>query len=158
MVTPEDLIKAYDKLECWNNKGDFSKQNWEEYKRVAALIQHTPDAIVERSIKDFIKIVVQRDFQGNDEESKLFVLLRILFDIPEKGPIVERRSFKGWTNWPKADLQGDVNLLWPVVWNNGEPYLEAKYEGSEGIPYNAVAEFEYFKSKYGFREIEENES
>lgn len=153
MTTAQYLVNVYDGLEAWSNEGDFSKNTWEAYKKAAVMVQRSKNEMIEQSISDFLSMVVPREFKGLDDESKLFILFRLVFDLPENAPVSERRSFKGWTNWPKANSDGEVNIAWPVRWNNGEPFIEAKYEGSEGRPYNALAEFRHFRNKYNFRQI-----
>jgi hypothetical protein len=97
---------------------------------------------------------VASEFSGDyEDESKVFILMRVVFDLPVSALESECLSFKGWTNWPLPDAAGHVNLSWPVEWRYGKPSLLAHYEGSEGVPYGAAEEYEYFRARFPFRRL-----
>jgi hypothetical protein len=146
--TARELIE---KLPPWSSN-DFTKDEWASYFRCAKYIQQLTDAEITQLLED-----IQRQFtseiDGDDLQSKLFIFLRLLFDIPARGDIITRKSFMGWENWPSADYSGQVNLTWPIAWKNKQPFLESPYEGSMGKPYALTNEFVYFKELYPYRTI-----
>ena|ERR1041384_3360545 len=91
---------------------------------------------------------------GNDvaSMSRLYVLNRYLFDVPDKVPMGERRfgSFFGIPH----DSQS-VNEMWPLsVDDKGKLALTGSFKGYFGEEYLPLQEFDYFKEKYGPRKIQ----
>jgi len=90
---------------------------------------------------------------GVANESRLFLLSRFVFDLPARATAERRRVFKGWTNWPKPDAEGMVDLGWPVRFGPGGPSLLTGYEGSDGPRYGAVEEYRYLQGHFGWRDL-----
>jgi hypothetical protein len=136
-------------------RGDFNNDDWEKYMKVARMIQASDPATVEAVLEQFMHEAITEEFRGHEAESKLFLLMRVVFDLPETAPEHERRSFKGWVNWPVADAGEEVNLAWPLSWRSGRPQLLSSYEGSEGLPYAAALEYQHLRDHYPFRDLPE---
>ncbi len=152
-ISEEELVNQIKALPAWKTEGDFTEEEWKRYFEVSRIAQQGQPEIVERAL-DRLVAAAQSDPPTSDEtESKPFLLLRILFAMPERVPADERRSFKGWTNWPKPDAGELVDLSWPISWVNGKPALSAWYEGSMGLPYAAGSEYRYLRQKYAYRTI-----
>jgi len=85
--------------------------------------------------------------------SKLFVVNRYLFDVPEFTPLNQRR-FGAFAGVP---VHGDlVNELWPwQVDARGEIRLIGFFRGYVGETYLALQEAVAFKRRYGLREKRE---
>lgn len=148
------LEEEYNSLKTWPTEGDLTNSDWNNYVRIAKLVQNTDSELVKKSMDAFIsKITI--DDPRDEYESKLFLLMRVVFKLPEAAPKEDLRSFKGWNNWSSSYLETDrANLSWPVSWKNGNPSLLSNYSGSEGLPYSASSEYEYFLKKYPFRELQ----
>jgi len=86
-------------------------------------------------------------------QSKAFLVLRLLFDLPSRHPVSDWQYFKGWKNWPEPDDDGFIDASWPVDWSDVVPRLAAPYEGSRGRPYQATAEFQWFKERFHYRPL-----
>ena len=140
-----------EKLTPWGQR-DFTEEEWASYFQCASYIQQMNDEDITELLED-----IQHQFTNNPDgdqlQSKLFILLRLLFDIPVTGDVSARMSFKGWENWPSVDKSGQVNLTWPVAWKDNQPYLENPFEGSLGKPYALTIEYAYFKDLYPYRTI-----
>ena len=91
--------------------------------------------------------------EAEQDETRLFLLQRVVFDLPESAPESERRPFKGWVNWPAPGLDGTVSIAWPISWSGGRPALVDPYVGSEGRPYDAAAEYRHFRENYSLRAL-----
>jgi hypothetical protein len=156
-MPPDDAEKLKERIAAlppWQ-RDDFSDEEWKKYVSVAKLVQSSDPETVESALEEFTREAINEEFRGYASESKPFLLMRVVFDLPEGAPESERRSFKGWVNWPAADSRGEVSLAWPLSWRSGKPRLVAPYAGSEGIPYAAVSEYRHLREHYPYRELSE---
>jgi hypothetical protein len=150
-MTNEDLAAMFGSLRPWSRSSDFRDQDWENYVRVARRVQQTDSQVVEAALDSFVKAEANDAVTDYTSESKPFLLMRVVFDLPESAPVGDRWQRKGWNNWPKPDEDGRVSLAWPISWQSGKPELVASYEGSEGPPYSAVADYRHLRTSYPFR-------
>ena len=149
----EAILNELHSLPPWTYEREFTDQEWEKFIEVARLIQTTDPDIVEAALNEFIKQAVKEEYKGYESESKPFILMRVVFEIPEKANAQKRFSFKGWANWPNPDSNNDVNLSWPVSWEGGSPRLAASYEGSSGRPYAAASEYRFLLQNFPYRKL-----
>jgi hypothetical protein len=147
----ETLLAAFRQLAPWRSDSDFTRDDWEMYINAARLLQKSDPQTVARALVRFLDEAHDSDAVKN--ETRVFLLLRLVFDLPTRAPVPERRVFKGWTNWPDPDSEGSVNLSWPVSLRAGRPRLLARYEGSDGPRYGAVEEYRYLLARYPFRSL-----
>jgi hypothetical protein len=151
-MSEQDLTTGFASLAPWTQPAKFSDADWENYIRVARQVQNADPKTVESALEAFMQSAFNEQFKGYESESKPFLLMRVVFQLPEAAPEKERRSFKGWENWPPADANGNVNLSWPVSWRTGRPELLDSYQGSMGEPYAAADEYRYLLSRYPYRQ------
>lgn len=149
----ETLIQRLHALPPWTTKDAFGDREWSDYIEVARLVQQSSDADVVAALDAFISQTISEPYAGHTGESKPFLLMRVAFDLPESAPGSERFIFKGWTNWPEPDADGNLNLAWPLSWAFGQPRLLSDYEGSEGRPYAAAAEYGLLRRTFPPREL-----
>ena len=149
------LVQYFWALPVWPiEHRSFHATEWQHFVDTAALIQRCRADDVREALAKFVsEVTTNRPPGPGAPESKVFLLLRVVFDLPDDAPIVERRSYVGWMNWPDGD-NGRVNLAWPIEWNEGRPRLIDRCVGRVGGPYDAPAEYEYFLAKYRFRDLE----
>jgi len=84
--------------------------------------------------------------------SKLYVLNKYLFALPEEARIDSARFFGGWLGVPHDS--DDVNLLWPF--SKSEPdrlSLTGTFGGYNGDDYLALEAFDYYRRTFGRRAI-----
>jgi hypothetical protein len=136
-------------------RGDFDDEEWDRYVSVARSVQAADPETVEAALEAFMADAVEEEPTDTTSESKPFLLMRVVFALPEAAPESERRSFKGWANWPRPDARGEVSLAWPVSWESGRPRLVAPYGGFQGLPYSAVREYRHLRERYPFRALPE---
>jgi len=84
-----------------------------------------------------------------DAQSKLYVLLRFYFDVPEKERRGEAEYFGNWLGGPYDDAH--VYLIWPVSVTDGNVRITGAYKGYLGETYDALGEFDFFASRYNRR-------
>ena len=137
LKTEEELIGHFRPLHAWTTEPRFHPQSWKRYIEVARIVQNTDSALVEFALHRFITEAVRAKQLNDQDESKVFLLMRVVFDLPRSAPVEKRFSFKGWVNWPDPDENNRVNLGWPILWTDEGPRLLAGYEGSMGLPYAA---------------------
>jgi hypothetical protein len=152
-LTKQELIEDFHSLPPWKNEGDLNEQEWARFIEVAKIVQSVSPDTVGAALGEFIKQVIQKEYQGYESESKPFILMRVVFKLPEIASAEKRFSYKGWTNWPEPDENNQVNLSWPISWNNNNPKLIASYEGSMGLPYAAAAEYRFLLENFPFRQF-----
>lgn len=84
--------------------------------------------------------------------SKLFLLLRVLFSVPETYERQSVRYFGSWITIPPAPERSDaVNLLWPLGYQNGDLKLKASLGDVHSDYYNGIDEYNYFHSRFPLR-------
>jgi|GEM_PF-1253808 len=89
-----------------------------------------------------------------EDLSKLFLVLRIIYNVPDSIPITQAKIFGGWVK-PTSELTGEYyKIAWPVATDpQGHPFVRYTYMGYLGAPYNAVNELEYFIHTFGRRQF-----
>jgi hypothetical protein len=85
--------------------------------------------------------------------SKLYLLFRVFFIVPEAISRAEAKVFGGW-NHPSIGRpdESTFQLSWAVQLNaEGQPEVRGLYKSYRGRPYDAVGEFEHFAKNFGRR-------
>src|SRR5205823_3845724 len=113
-----------------------------------------PDSVEEalRSYQAASERVQSRD------DSKLLLLLRVAFELPESVRPGGRQgfspSFGGWfTDRTQINEDGTTNLAWPILWRKGSPVLVTRFQGFQGPRHDAGGEYRYFLQNYPLRRL-----
>lgn len=149
-ATIQGLLAAFRELPPWRGT-DLSAEDRRRSARTARHMQNSDPADAERALALFLDEA--GGFTGVENETRLFLLMRFVFDLPDRVPASQRRVFKGWINWPAPDAGGIVNLSWPINWQHGQPTILAPYAGAEGPRYGAIEEYRYLLGHFPFRKI-----
>ncbi len=149
-VSEDQLVERFKALAPWSPEGDFGEAEWGSYLDAARVVQEADPATVEAAL---IRFLAGAGDEADADESKVFILMRVVFDLPEQSSAESRRSFKGWSNWPEPDTARQVSLSWPVSWRSGNPSLEAPYAGSMGLPYAASQEYRHLRGNFPYRQL-----
>ncbi len=147
----ERLTAAFRRLAPWPHDRDLSGEEWRLYADAARLVQSSRQEDVERALILFLDEAAGAG--GPDHETRLFLLMRVVFDLPDRAPAGDRRIFKGWINWPAPDAGGTISLSWPVTWGGARPSLAARFAGAEGPRYGALEEYRHLLARYSFRTL-----
>lgn len=88
--------------------------------------------------------------------SKMYVFMRVLFDLPRSMPVREAPVGRGMFLGHPVFVDGDEDAYavgWPVEWANGEITHVALCHGvkAQGVVYRAVEEFDAFRQRFGRR-------
>lgn len=85
-----------------------------------------------------------------DAMGKLYVLNRVLFNVPQRLRVGSVPFFGGWAGVPVQG--GFVNAMWPLsLAADGTLLLTGKLRGYGGEPYDALGEFDHFLRRFGVR-------
>jgi hypothetical protein len=106
--------------------------------------------VLRKAMENFI--AKKRQSRGGydvDDMSRLFILNRYLFNVPDKVPI-GAPHFGAFAGVP-SDAHS-VNDLWPLSFDaSGKLILSGNFAGYFGDDYLALEEFDHFAKKYGAR-------
>ena len=127
---------------------NYSETNWEHLVVIAKIIQ--------KSDSESVCKTLQRYQQNHVNDSKLYLLMRMVFDLPEHASNDTNWSYFGcWlTARTEYNANGTINRAWPIMWKSGDPCLISGFLGIQGFEnYNAAKEFLYFRGKCSFRDL-----
>jgi hypothetical protein len=131
---------AWDEIE----KGYIKKVESKITKCLALVSEH--DITI---LRKALVILFSQYPQDTSLWSRVFLLNRYLFRVPEKSPI-DGNLFGGWAGVPIEN--GLVNRLWPFSYDGqNNLQLVGEFEGYFGNSYRGVDEFDYFQRKFGPR-------
>lgn len=149
---PKKLIDWKDKdffakvkgLKPWVSE-EFKPSDFEMYQEVGKELSKFNKEQLLNYYKSFEKWVDE----DTEELSKLFILSRVIFDVPEAYSVSQSKSYGGWLRpLPKNNM---YNLLWPVESKKGSLVLEIEFNGYIGASYDAAGEINYFAERFDRR-------
>jgi len=115
-------IRALRGSEHWN---DFDVLDWDAYLTVAKKML----SVDEFELRDAFKAC-----DLVDDQDKLFLLNRLIFDSSGKHP-----EFFGWYHVPK-NFPGEI-YQWPVQWMGDRPEFFSTALAFDGKPYNGLTDY-----------------
>lgn len=135
----------------------------DDMKQVACWLLEQPDRSRRRIIaayQMYIEICSWKAgaFDDLPPASKIFVLLRLLFDVPEDYPRDAARFFGSWRgSLAHEDRSATVDLLWPLGYQDHQLVLKGTYFTYFGFPYDGLSEYDYFAVRFPFRSTDDLE-
>ncbi len=90
-----------------------------------------------------------------EQMSKVYLMLRVLYQLPEQMNSSSARTFGGWIH-PSIGNGSTYNMTWPVSATQSPSGLQvsiSNYTGFIGRGYNAAAELDYFNSNFPKRNL-----
>jgi hypothetical protein len=85
---------------------------------------------------------------------KLFILLRLLFDVPQDHPAEDSRRIGVWVELPPSQglcADNSCDLLWPLEYQDDHLVLRDVRLAAVASRYRGLAEYDYFASRFSFR-------
>jgi hypothetical protein len=153
----KSLAEALLKVDPWPDRStNYSKASWKQLVSIAGLIQRSDPRTVSEALRKYRSDQVDNSIQEIRNDSKLYLLMRVAFELPERAPNDPTwTSFGRWlTMKTEYNNDGTINRAWPITWNHGDPSLISGCLGLRGIGrYDAAKEFLYFRSKCAFRNL-----
>ncbi len=161
VLTEQELRRLLLPVKGWDqfDGQGYSSNDWENLVIAAKAIQDSSPNSVERAMW-----LYQLDghptnefsaFFPPDFDTKLFLLMRVIFDLPDsiRGRII---MYGAWEIGPGIyNSDGSLNQSWPIKWDNSHPKIIYRFAGIEGINgrYNASREFAEFLTNYPMRDL-----
>ena len=144
----EEVVFIIEKSPLWTRlekKSDEEKSLLDAMEKIS---QYNVEIIREAAIR-YLKNNSKNFYEVMGVESRIYILNRYLFKAPESA-LFAKGTFGGWEGVPISNKE--INWLWPLAYNSdGRLYIEGKYKGYSGPPYQAMKEFDYFYKNYGLR-------
>lgn len=163
-ITSTTLMSRIHGLAPWPDTSstheNFTQEEWQQYIRVALLVQQLEPEVVAKALADYI-VHYETSFDPAvnciDEWSKLTILLRVAFVVPEEEiPPTGRIGSDAPMSWGGVavhDYEIRPNSYgFPVRWTEFGPTLTAQRVGYNGGRYEAETEYRQFIRKFKFRE------
>ena len=140
-------------LPAWRYDRPLSTIEWNIYVEAGKVLQKTDSSILLNGLYLESEQWQKSAFlDGFSEESKPYLLLRVMFDLPEEIPYGKRFVSKGWRG---REVSDKWYPNWPIQWGQDGPRLITLCRGCIGPPYSVVSEYKHFKNTYPFRNLEE---
>lgn len=154
------LEEALLKVDPWSSSTNYSGANWKQLCFIAGVIQKSSPRTVSNALGEYQgRLVYQGTVRPStvetlDDDSKLFLLMRIVFDLPEEDSSGDNWMVGFWRG-ERSEINANrtINRAWPIVWNNGSPRLISGLMAASGLGYSAADEFLFFKDKFRFRDL-----
>jgi hypothetical protein len=159
-----DVVDIIDSMPFWPAESANPK-----YDRNDTILKNIMDIekkmeiISKYKLTDIRKALIEiskRDRQGDEE--KMFILNKYLFNIPKTIKRDSNHFTKFLDGWDRIPITGDryhpqktdeLSARWP--WEEGADgkwHLIGRDHIRNGMPYNAVEKFDYYKKEFGKRE------
>lgn len=146
-----DAMDLLHSLPAWSDLAQDATEDRRAFLAGIAELQHRDTQILRDVVRGY-RMRQEASPGGYDVAamSRLYVLNRVLFDVPERVDVPMRR-FGSFTGVPVRD--GSVDELWPLsVGASGNLELPGRFQGYFGESYLAVEEFDYFAETFQRRE------
>ena len=150
----ECSINRIHSLPAWNEKR-YDAKDIAELNAIASELRQLQHSHVLKVFQEYLKrhTKVLQDtlpphekisILDHDAESRLYVVMRAYFNIPDHTCYCYAKSFGGWIR----NVSGThfYDLHWPVQKNKEKVIGVAEYQGYSGASYDAIGEFEYFSN------------
>jgi hypothetical protein len=192
VLTSRELAELMAQVEPWLDvqsapSTNYSEAGWLRLISVARIIQKSDAHSVEQALHEYqvsyVAYLPSPPFMSNSQalerqkvqkekselelqnDSKLLLLMRVVFELPERKAWVQGVGFGAWfspgATWISqgADYNpdGTLNFAWPITWNDGNPRMVGWRQGPGGISvkerYRAAEDYQYFRKKYSLRDL-----
>jgi hypothetical protein len=144
---PEGVVRILDSCPAWSD----SSAKTEDILSHLAQVSARESSVIRAGMERFVARHISQKTYDIASMSKLFVLNRFLFAVPEKVKVAAP-FFGGFEGVPYN--QSVMNVMWPLSFSDGGHIrLSGRYSGYSGDNYLAVQEFDFFLKKYGRRKL-----
>jgi hypothetical protein len=145
----EELVKLIEACPAWI---DVTGADLVGGQRITECLSVVADSDTP-TIREAVKRLVWKHEDKEDEmgvQTKVFLLNRLIFNVPVSSKRKESPVFGGWVGVPSDDET--INLLWPFETNtDGKLELISGFRGYAGEPFEALGEFDSFNKRFGRR-------
>jgi hypothetical protein len=148
------IKRLLSRIEPWTASTNYSASGWRQLVTTAKAIQRADPKLASEALSQHQRRFAAQAGSLAVEQAKLFLLLQVVFDLPENAPDQQRVPFGDWMRG-RSDLNpdGTINLAWPLAWNRGNPVLVAGCEGAAGSNYSVADEYAYLRYHFRYRDL-----
>ncbi len=145
--------KFFDQVEtvkAWTDTSGYNENDNYVLMESATQIIGMTDAEIITGVNDYAEY-----YAGYlPEMSKLYLVLRYVFDVSDAVAEVDAMSFGGWI-LPIEEMSGSTyNMMWPLGWNEINMLIvDHPFIGYMGVEYDAPSELTYFMENFTKREL-----
>lgn len=158
---PLEVNRLIYSLPGWE-RASFTDEQWQSYIHAAELLQRAKPTTVERALKDYVIHFMTAFEEGVDgiyELSKPFILLRVMFDLPQTPETSRMHENSPGTGFATRPINVESENLadttsYPLRWKEDGPELLAEPAGYNGGPYPAAGEYRYFLKHFRYRSFQ----
>jgi len=149
------MSKLLDRLPAWSKTIDPKYQ--QNYTGLESLAFEFTTLLPEARRAEVQAYSTQYCFPRFDLEkaSGLYLLLRIVFELPSQYPRHLTQVFGGWLHPSIGAETPDFDLSWPVKIETDTDIVKIeRFQGYSGKGYNAIGEYDYFVAHFPLRQKE----
>jgi hypothetical protein len=157
-VSPHALARLIGILDPWTDD-EFSESSCEKALAVAGLFQELDPALVTEALREYERAIFEKTRIAGSvtcEASKAYILMRVIFELPEEpvdGASVFLGGWLGWSSDRPPRLVHADNAAWPLTWSGGRPSYVAGRAAYEGPPYSPAREYTSMMARYAYRDL-----
>jgi hypothetical protein len=162
---PSQLERMLHKIKPWDCQDgkNYTDGDWRYLLDMAHVVQQTEIQIVEQALTDSSSRM-KGDFPDYEEQTKTFLLMRVVFDLPTNAPSHDyyhrNIAFGNFMTLDTKNSDGTLNLSWPLSWKSGKPsFIPASrivFAPSDQQGYEADKEYKYMLGRFKFRKMPES--
>lgn len=149
-----EVCRLVEALPPWKSVGE---EDWDLYIDTAMVLQWADPSLVRIALNEYVlhfSTSWDPEVSAVDEHSKAFLLLRVMFDLPQTPDESEPYGVGAW--WVRMrpgapDISGTESF--PILWTQDGPMLTAGFAGYSGASYDAGREFAYFCNHFKYRTL-----
>lgn len=149
----EQLKQSPSWMDVIRKDGDYALRD--KITRIDFLVASFDTETIRKAIRLYMNGLHASDYL--EGAAKIFVLLRVVFDVPGSVNAKDAKYFGGWANpsdYPDPRVTGRADLLWPFrVGKEGQLVLYGTAAMYNGGPYEPLQEFDFFNKQFGRRMI-----
>jgi len=118
------------------NTNGYTSDDWSNLVSAATFLQRCDPTSIQKTFVEWEACKIQDLYCDYLTGTKLYLVTRIIFDLPETNRI---------QTWDST---------WPIKWNGGiQPSIEPGPNSNNGRVYPAATDFNYFRGKYKYRNL-----
>lgn len=151
-ATHDLLFNEIRTLNAWWGPEQFTTQVASRYLQAAKLIRALDEVDRQQLFRDIFNEFSRDPSRSGAMEDAMFVLTRILFDLPESLDSGEVRDFRVCIR--PAGTNARKNWAWPLTFENDNIKCIGRNHGHTGETYAVFAEYKYLRERFGFRKLD----
>jgi len=142
------------KIEPWGSSTAYSEAGWKNLIQTARACQEASPALTTAALEEYLQSASANPDDLPLAQGKLFLLLRLVFDLPDSTPTGPGVSLAGWDRGgTDVNPDGTFDQAWPMLWNQGRPRLVSGRKGAAGAEYSAAKEYSMLRYRFKYREL-----